>query len=266
MDLKQTAKGARSPFNAIEAHVRESALRDEVALRRDLAARDRDAAAERRDREMTERERAMAARGSSLEAALRHAATLRERAAKDRELAADDRRQAARDRVRAAQARAEALTALYYAHLDDLTGAFLRGMGEQAIRGEIERARRANGKLVLGLVDVDGLKHVNDEQGHLAGDILLRDVVEAIRMNIRSYEPVVRLGGDEFAFTVAGLGLDGVRERLVLIRADMARSRSGGTFTVGIAELRPHDELPDLVERADAALVAARRQQLSRVG
>ena len=108
------------------------------------------------------------------------------------------------------------------------------------------------------IVDVDELKAVNDSQGHLAGDELLRDVVAAIRANIRSYEPIVRLGGDEFAFTVRGVTREGAAERCDLMRAELARTPISGNFTVGIAELRPDDDLGDLLHRADAALVDSR--------
>jgi diguanylate cyclase (GGDEF)-like protein len=111
---------------------------------------------------------------------------------------------------------------------------------------------------VLGIIDVDGLKKVNDTKGHLVGDQLLRDMVACIRANIRAYEPIVRLGGDEFAFTIAGLARRGAEERCALIRADLARRPSRGTFSVGLAVLEPDDELGDLLRRADAELVEVR--------
>jgi diguanylate cyclase (GGDEF)-like protein len=107
-------------------------------------------------------------------------------------------------------------------------------------------------------VDVDGLKEVNDSSGHVAGDRLLCDVVEAIKANIRSYEPVIRLGGDEFAFAMSGAGGEGMRERCAVIKADLARRPSRAGITIGIAELHPGDEAVDLFRRADAALVNAR--------
>ena len=120
------------------------------------------------------------------------------------------------------------MAALHNAHLDDLTGAYRRGMGEEALRGEIDRARRSDERLVLAIVDVDGLKEVNDEFGHEAGDGLLQDLVESIRANVRSYEPIVRLGGDEFACAIAGIDVEGAAERFAIIRAEMARRPGKG--------------------------------------
>ena len=242
-----------SSIGVIKDNAREAEREDELAWQRDLAAEARDHFAERRDRAMEERERAL----GSVEAALAHAASLRAQAAVERTQAADDRRQAARDRLRAADERAEALAALETAHLDDLTGAYRRGVGEHALLNEVERAHRTGEALVLVLLDVDGLRTVNNEEGHLAGDRLLCDVVASIQANIRSYEPIVRLGGDEFAFIIGGIDLEGAGARISLMRADLARRPSQGRFKVGVGELRPDDELEHLIARADAALVEA---------
>ena len=212
----------------------------------------------------SEVEREVAAGGDPLEAAIAVAERLRTELAEVRARAAEERRLATRDRTLAAVERSEARAALRRAHLDDLTGAYRRAAGEDALRDEIGRARRAGGRLVLAILDVDGLKEVNDTRGHLAGDELLRDTVAAIRANIRSYEPIVRIGGDEFVFTVAGVPLTGAEERVAVIRADLARRPSRGRFSIGMTELRPSDDLSDLLRRADAALVEAHRKRDAR--
>jgi diguanylate cyclase (GGDEF)-like protein len=243
---------------AAEAHARKATGRDRRAERRDLAAEDRDRAAEARDLEIEDLE-AILASDEPLAVKVSHRLmALRGEAAQDRVLAARDRQRSSRDRARAAAERALAVEALHGAHFDELTGTYRRGLGKDVLRSEIERARRLRGPLVLGIVDVDGLKRVNDTEGHLAGDQLLRDVVAAIRANIRAYEPIVRLGGDEFAFTIGGLAHTGAEERCALIRADLARRPSRGRFSVGLAVLEDDDELADLMRRADAELVQSR--------
>jgi diguanylate cyclase (GGDEF)-like protein len=62
----------------------------------------------------------------------------------------------------------------------------------------LERARRAEEGLVVAFVDVDGLKQVNDTEGHFAGDALLIPVANSLRAYLRSYDLVMRFGGDEF--------------------------------------------------------------------
>jgi diguanylate cyclase (GGDEF)-like protein len=204
-------------------------------------------------------ERKMGSRGTALRTALTHAAEVRAMAANDRARAAEDRAQAAADRERAAEVRAETTAELRRAHVDELTGAFRRGSGEEALQGEIDRARRSNTGLVLAFVDVDGLREVNNREGHSAGDDLLRNVVLAIRSKIRSFEPIVRFGGDEFVCAVAGLDLDQAGERFAEVQDSLSESSGGAALSVGLAELREEETLADVIERADAALLESRR-------
>ena len=111
------------------------------------------------------------------------------------------------------------------AQIDQLTGALGRELGIATLEREINRARRGNGRLVLAYVDVDGLKEVNDRQGHAAGDALLRDVVGAIQTHLRSYDPIVRVGGDEF---VCALGQACPRTLTAGFRRSQPRSRGPG--------------------------------------
>jgi diguanylate cyclase (GGDEF)-like protein len=252
------AGSATTRLHATEEHCREAARRDERASDREEAAAVRERAAQERERKMfLSLERTLATGNSSRERVLACLEAFRREAAWDRACAEEDRREAARDRTQAAEERTEALDALRGAHFDDLTGAYRRGLGKELLRDEIERARRSGGGLALVIADVDGLKEVNDTRGHLAGDELLRKVVAAIRANIRSYEPIVRLGGDEFCFTIAGVTRAGAAERCDLMRAELGRTPDAG-FTVGIAELRPDDDLGGLLHRADSALLDSR--------
>jgi diguanylate cyclase (GGDEF)-like protein len=249
-----------------EQRDRQAEDRDETALHRDVTAQARDGAADRRDTESAKLERKMGSRGTSLRTALTHAAEIRARAAVDRGRAAEDRAQAARDRERAAEEREDALTELRRAHLDELTGAFRRGSGDEALQGEIDRARRKDVPMVLAFVDIDGLREVNNRDGHPAGDALLRDAVAAMRSRIRSYEPIVRFGGDEFVCAFSDVDLGQAEKRFKEIQESLAESTAGAAVSVGLAELRPDDTLDDLIGRADAAMLEARRQRLLGAG
>jgi diguanylate cyclase (GGDEF)-like protein len=244
-----------------EQRARQADGRDETAWHRDLTAQARDGAANRRDQDSAKLERKMASRGTSLRVALEHASEIRARAAKDRDRAAEDRTQAAGDRERAATEREEALAELRRAHLDELTGAFRRGSGQEALQAEIERARRGDARLVLAFVDVDALREVNNRKGHPAGDALLRDVVTSIRSKVRSYEPIVRYGGDEFVCTLSNMDLEQAKERFHAVKEALATRDAGGAVSVGLAELGPEDTLDDLIDRADASLLADRRER-----
>ena len=261
------------------AHLRmeTSRIRDEAASRRDRMADERDDAARARDllaaaldaeierrelevrhdngnapagtdvllRAANDRKRAGAGRS--------RAALHREEAARDRERAAEDRRQAEQDRDAAAEE-------LALEGIDHLTGALRRRVGFAAIQREMDRSARTDECLVLAFIDVDGLKRVNDSSGHAAGDELLRDVAQAIRQHLRSYDVIARFGGDEFVCSLTGQDASEVRDRFEQISSKLLESAEGATITVGLAERRALDTLDELIERADAAMIEARRR------
>jgi diguanylate cyclase (GGDEF)-like protein len=237
-------------------------VRAESEQDRFAAADQRDQAARARDQANAARDRAAAARDVLAE---RHdsgplAATARKGAADDRRRAADDRHRAADDREQARIDREEFRAALTDAHFDDLTGTYRRAQGIIAVRAEIDRAHRSHGRLVLAFVDVDGLKAYNDRDGHAAGDQLLLAVVDSIRSNVRSYDPIVRFGGDEFICALADTSLDDARVRFDQIHATLNQTPQRGTISVGFAELLPDDTVDTLIARGDMALYAAKQQ------
>ena len=242
-----------------EERALQAAQRDEAAHQRDEVAKQHDAEANRHDLESVRLEQKIARRGSSLQAAVALARDARMKGAEDRARAGEDRTRAAQDRARAADDRAEMLQDLRTAHLDELTGALRRGAGEMALRGEIDRARRGDGELILAFVDVDSLREVNNHHGHIAGDALLRDVVSTIRSRIRSFEPIVRFGGDEFVCTMSGVSRDQAADRFAEIGDSVAARPGGGAISVGLAVLGPDDGLAELLQRADDELLAARK-------
>lgn len=154
------------------------------------------------------------------------------------------------------------------AALDDLTGALRRGVGMRLLAAEIDRVRRAEARLVVAFVDVDGLKQVNDGDGHAAGDHLLETVSRTLRRRLRSYDLVIRYGGDEFLCTMTGAGIEEARAKLALVAAELRSMPGSPTVSVGLAELdedpERHDSVASLVSRADAALYRGREQRLAR--
>jgi diguanylate cyclase (GGDEF)-like protein len=260
----ERVQGTLDRHAATLARSQVSSERDEQANQRDEVAQNRDRVAEERDRVAEVHDREMKRVGEDLGGADPRAARalvvleeMRDKAAAQRMQAAADRARAARDREAAAADREHLLAELERAHLDDLTGAYRRGMGETAVINEIERARRSHQALVLAYVDSDGLKGVNDREGHAAGDALLRDLVALLRSKLRPYDPVVRWGGDEFVCTISNTDLEGARERFEEIRVALAE-KGGVPVSVGLAVLGEGDTLETLIERADAALLKAR--------
>jgi diguanylate cyclase (GGDEF)-like protein len=202
---------------------------------------------------------------ASREALLLRGERDRARAAADRVRASNDRARAAAERMEAAEERAEAQrllaaaeAALTGATTDELTGARSRQYGMEEIARELRRAHRTETSLVLAFVDVDGLKQVNDSQGHPAGDELLRRTGEALLGGVRVYDLVVRYGGDEFICALPNVSEARARLRFEKIAATLARIDSEHSISYGLAEALPADGLADLIARADSDLLSHR--------
>ena len=249
-----------------------SALRDHVADSRVATAEERDHAAELSDRGAAGRDRLAGLRDSdhdldaSPDDVLMRASRDRARAAADRAKAADDRARAAADRADAARERvesrrvqAETQEALARGATDDVTGTWTRSAGLLNVARETERASRTHAVLTLAFIDVDGLKEVNDTHGHLAGDRLLRLVGETVTANVRPYDVVVRYGGDEFLCAMPNLPLDAANERMQKIAATLKAAETGHSITFGLAQYVPGERVEELIGRADANLLDARR-------
>ena len=241
-----------------------SAVRDESAEARLRTAEDRDQAAALRDRGAEGRDQLARLHDleddedASREDILWRSRRDRARAAADRAKAADDRARAAADRQAAARERDEALRYRTEATIDELTGAWTRRFGLEEVSRELERANRTGASLVLAFIDVDGLKEVNDGQGHLAGDILLRLVGETVRANVRPYDVIVRYGGDELICAMPNLSAPEARARFERIAELLAAADARHSVSFGLAEAEPDDSLQDLIGRADADLLEAR--------
>src|SRR5258708_17716461 len=119
------------------------------------------------------------------------------------------------------------------ASADDLTCAMRRGAGIAALGQEIARARRMKVNIVVAFVDVDGLKAVNDRDGHPAGDTVLRIVAVTLRQAVRSYDLVIRYGGDEFVCVLFGADLEGATRMLEDIRPPVCEATGGVGISIG---------------------------------
>ncbi len=236
--------------------------RSRTGIERDASADSRDANATLRDERASERDAMAGEREESIASldadTARKFEHLRRQAATDRADAARDRARAARDRAEAARERARYEAELMRAHVDDLTGAYRREVGCLALSHEIDRARRGDGRFVVAFVDLDGLKSINDLNGHAAGDAALKAVVDALRANLRSFDPVLRYGGDEFVAGMGGVDFDDAERRFEAIKVTLRQDAAVG-ISVGIAALAMGETLDELIARADSALLRRRR-------
>jgi diguanylate cyclase (GGDEF)-like protein len=156
---------------------------------------------------------------------------------------------------------------------DQLTGILSRrGFMESAER-ELERARRYGHPLALAYVDVRGLKAVNDSEGHLAGDRLLREVAVLLSQSARAHDLVGRVGGDELVVLLAEQAEPGAAAMTRRIRAKVPTHRAAlglntsWDVTIGTASFPADGEtLEELIATADRRLYEQRGIELRGVG
>ncbi|MBF0437590.1 MAG: EAL domain-containing protein [Magnetococcales bacterium] len=91
------------------------------------------------------------------------------------------------------------------AYFDALTQLPNRILFKDRLQHEMDKKTRHEFKVAVFFIDLDRFKHVNDSLGHSAGDQLLVEVSERIKLCLRKYDTVARLGGDEFAAIITGL-------------------------------------------------------------
>lgn len=161
-------------------------------------------------------------------------------------------------------AKVESLTAEVYklAALDQLTGLYNRRSGEQRMAEEMSRAQRHGRPLTVLLMDLDGLKQINDTHGHAAGDLILKGFADRLQRAIRGSDLAVRLGGDEFMVLLPECRAEEVRH--VLARVEGLEFNHDGEkirclFSRGWTDYKPGESPQDLMKRADDALYANKR-------
>jgi diguanylate cyclase (GGDEF)-like protein len=148
---------------------------------------------------------------------------------------------------------------------DPLTGALNRRGFTEAVERELDRARRHYHRFALAYVDIRGLKAVNDTEGHLAGDELLRHAAEVLRDSARAHDVVGRLGGDELGVLLVEQSLDGAEAVVGRIKARVADRRdtlgihTPWDLTIGTATFPDDgDTFDELIEAADRRLYEQR--------
>jgi len=186
--------------------------------------------------------------------------------------------------------------ALYLLMLANAFGVLL--IGRERLHGELERleivdpltdvpnrrgffqllapwmalARRPGQPTALVVFDLDGFKRINDSYGHPAGDVVLRQLVEVCRRQLRDSDQLGRLVGAEFAILLprtnpdeAALVAERIRAALEAAAVKSERALIKLTASFGVTALRPEDTPVTLLQRADEALAAAKAGGRNRV-
>lgn len=150
---------------------------------------------------------------------------------------------------------------------DPLTGLANRRALRRRLEAEFRRSERYRAPVSLLLIDIDGLKQLNDSDGHVAGDRMIRAVADAIAAGLRTSDVGARWGGDEFAVLAPNTSASAARasaERLVARVSEqrVAHVDRRPTVSIGVATHDPEDrkyvDLDAVVRAADAALYRAK--------
>ena len=142
------------------------------------------------------------------------------------------------------------------ARTDPLTGLGNRAALEEDLPRLRAAARRGKAPLSLVAIDIDGLKDVNDRNGHAAGDQLLAHFADVLRKTARGQDLAVRTGGDEFALLLPDTDASGAGRLIERIRDAAALATPPVRFSGGIAALQGDATLDQMMAIADAALYA----------
>lgn len=138
---------------------------------------------------------------------------------------------------------------------DALTGLANRRTWDEALRREIERAKRGTAPLVLVLLDLNGFKAYNDVHGHPAADRFLKQMASAWSSALRPTDTLARLGGDEFGLILPGLSAD---EAEAVVQRLRELVPGGETFASGLVETDGEESIEDVLVRADGVLYASK--------
>jgi diguanylate cyclase (GGDEF)-like protein len=148
---------------------------------------------------------------------------------------------------------------------DELTGLYNRRYVMARMGDELARRKRKLEPLTVAMVDLDGFKRVNDEEGHEAGDAVLKAVAQALLHATRRADVVARYGGDEFVVLLPNTDLEGAHAVGARI-LDLSRAAAREVCpvipvaaSIGITAVESDDEPAEVIRRVDERLYAAKR-------
>jgi diguanylate cyclase (GGDEF)-like protein len=140
---------------------------------------------------------------------------------------------------------------------DELTGLFNRRGWSLLLDSEEERCRRYGHSAAVLVLDLDGLKQVNDAEGHFAGDQLLLRTAAVIKRVLRSTDVAARLGGDEF--TILAVECNPESASALLRRLRDALATGGISASIGLSLRHPVPGLLQAWHEADRAMYVDKR-------
>ena len=156
---------------------------------------------------------------------------------------------------------------------DDLTGLLNMRAFNNLLEKEITLVTRYEQPLTVVMIDVDGLKSVNDRYGHTAGSQLIKTIAHSIKDTIRKTDVLARFGGDEFVILMthtntehAHMAAERIRAAIQNTSFDLTGNRISTTVSVGVASFPEGvDEPAEVLDKADIALYKSKQYGRDRV-
>lgn len=153
---------------------------------------------------------------------------------------------------------------------DELTGLYNRRHLLDRLDKQRAIANREGTNFVLGFVDLDKFKSINDQFGHRVGDDVLRQFSDLLQESIREVDLVARYGGEEFVLLLNDVGIETAaivveRIRSAVENLKFSEQKLAMTISVGITEYRAPEAAKDTLERADKLLYQAKQDGRNRV-
>jgi len=157
------------------------------------------------------------------------------------------------------------------ANKDFLTGANNRRYFFELGENMLLKAKRADKKLALAMLDIDHFKKINDTYGHDVGDFALKKTVEIFKSNIRAFDLMARVGGEEFCILLEDISLEDTKIFLEKIRSIFEKNVFKAldrdiSFTISIGVRYGLDENLDIMlKKADEQLYISKESGRNRV-
>lgn len=155
---------------------------------------------------------------------------------------------------------------------DSLTGLLNHGAWKDQLEVEFQRCKRQRQGAAIALIDIDHFKTINDTYGHVAGDIVLRQLSKMLKHNLRVTDVAGRYGGDEFCVILPDLPLSSAATAMEALRARFAalgyeqNPALRVSLSIGLAAFDPaHDDALLWLNDADEALYEAKTTGRNRV-
>ncbi len=161
---------------------------------------------------------------------------------------------------------------------DELTKLHNRRYLFGKLKDEIKRAKRFKNNLGCMVIDIDFFKKINDQFGHLAGDLVLENIARTIEECSREIDTVARYGGEEFIILLPGTDLKGAIRVAERIRLNVESLRNvydqdtmiSATVSIGAASYTPEElktflDNDQVIKYADKAMYKAKQSGRNRV-